>query len=635
MKIIYSSTKLAFLIWVITNLLIALCYFFFISIPRRELELYIFFAILICGIILSIPFFLIVTLSLKILSKWYKSPKTKLESFFVICLITQIPYSLLNAEFFGTFSFQFEISYWGKTLLHLGILSSCTCISLFLFNKQFTNLLTTNSPFMDTNQFNDVTSSKPTENQQKSNNPSLRNDMEQKKSSRILIKGLITAGLILGLLIPTAFVQNLVTERETRHQEVVKEVTKGWATDQTLTGPYLYIPYTTTVKDNENKDVTITRDLFLLPENQNVDGEVIPEIRPRSIYKVLLYRSKIKNMGNFNLQIPKDIAPESIVWKDAKLCLGITDYKGIEEKVSIQFNGARVDVAPGLPIKLTEVISTTAPASENGSENNVAKQETRESIGLSAPVTLSVLDLAKPLSFAFEIKLKGSEQLHFMPLSANSNYTIKSSWASPKFDGNNLPNTRKVSNEGFEAKWSFNNANLPFGTVVKDFNFNKQNLAFGVSLVQPADQYAKTMRSVKYAILFIGLTFALFFIIELMQHKPMHPIQYILIGMALVIFFTLLLSISEFIPFDIAYLIAAFATILLITIYAKAHFGSAKSASVFASLLSGLYAFIFVLIRLEDAALLVGSIGLFIILALIMFGSRKINWYQSSLHTES
>ena len=225
------------------------------------------------------------------------------------------------------------------------------------------------------------------------------------------------------------------------------------------------------------------------------------------------------------------------------------------------------------------------------------------------------------------IKIKGSEQLHFVPLSGNSNYAISSTWANPKFDGNNLPNTRVVEDSGFQAKWNFNNANLPFETTLKDFNFNKLSYAFGVSMLQPTDQYSKTNRSVKYAILFIGLTFALFFIIELMQKKPVHPVQYVLIGIALVIFFTLLLSISEFLMFDAAYCIAAVATILLISFYAKSHFKSNKTASVFGLFLTCLYAFIFVLIRLEDAALLVGSIGLFVILALVMFGSRKINWY--------
>ena len=142
--------------------------------------------------------------------------------------------------------------------------------------------------------------------------------------------------------------------------------------------------------------------------------------------------------------------------------------------------------------------------------------------------------------------------------------------------------------------------------------------------------YNKTMRSVKYAILFIGLTFAFFFIIELMQHKPFHPVQYVLVGLALVIFYTLLLSISEYILFDYAYLVAALATIFLITFYAKGHFESWKTAGIFFGLLSCLYSFIFILIRLEDTALLVGSIGLFIVLALVMYTSRKINWYGNT-----
>jgi inner membrane protein len=297
--------------------------------------------------------------------------------------------------------------------------------------------------------------------------------------------------------------------------------------------------------------------------------------------------------------------------------------------MNISFNGTKYDLAPGLPTKQIETIATPVG---NGQEEYVRTESATkdvEAIGLSTNVTLTLEDLQKPLNFDMQLKIKGSERLHFIPLSGNSNFDIKSTWKDPKFDGSNLPGTRDVNEQGFQAKWSFNNANLPFGTILKDFNFNKQNLAFGVSMVQPADQYTKTNRSVKYAILFIGLTFALFFIIELMQKKPIHPVQYVLIGIALVIFFTLLLSISEFILFDYAYLIAALATVLLITLYAKSHFKSIKTASVFGSLLTCLYAFIFVLIRLEDAALLVGSIGLFIILALVMFGSRKINWYST------
>jgi inner membrane protein len=228
------------------------------------------------------------------------------------------------------------------------------------------------------------------------------------------------------------------------------------------------------------------------------------------------------------------------------------------------------------------------------------------------------------------IKMKGSGMLHFVPLSGNSHYSLESTWPNPSFDGNNLPSERTVTQNGFKAVWNFNKANLPFGTVLHDFKFDQSALAFGVTMVQPADQYAKTNRSIKYAILIIGLTFSLFFIIELMQQKPIHPVQYVLIGLALVIFYSLLLAISEFLEFDYAYLIAAVGTIVLIGLYAKSHFHSWRSAGIFSGVLTLLYGFIFILIRLEDTALLVGSIGLFIILALTMYASKKVNWYGNS-----
>jgi inner membrane protein len=230
------------------------------------------------------------------------------------------------------------------------------------------------------------------------------------------------------------------------------------------------------------------------------------------------------------------------------------------------------------------------------------------------------------------LKIKGSERLYFTPLAGNSSFVMQSKWSNPSFDGNALPTERTVGDSGFKAKWNFNKASLPFTTVLKRTEINKNNFAFGVAMVQPADQYAKTSRSVKYAILIIGLTFALFFIIELMQKKALHPVQYVLVGLALSIFYTLLLSISEIILFDYAYLIAATATVILIMLYAKGHFNNWATASIFGGILSALYGFIFVLIRLEDTALLVGSIGLFIVLALVMYASRKINWYHPSLH---
>lgn len=428
-------------------------------------------------------------------------------------------------------------------------------------------------------------------------------------SNKILIKGLITGALILVMLIPTVFISNLISEREERQKEVVAEVSQKWATSQTVTGPYIVIPYNETSLTTDNKPVVIRKSVILLPEILNVTGNVLPEKRLRSIYTVLLYRSQLAASGSFKVNLPSDINPNNLLYNEARLCLGLNDFKGIEEKVSISFKGQASDLVPGLPA--------------NGIEDT----------GLSANANLTREDLDKDLAFSFDLKLKGSEKLHFVPLCGNGNFELKSPWPDPSFDGNTLPTERTVNEAGFTARWNFNKANLPFTTVLKDAKVDKEAYAFGLSMIQPADQYAKTMRSVKYAILFIGLTFSLFFIIELMQKKPVHPVQYILVGLALIIFYSLLLSISEFILFNYAYLIASAATVLLITLYAKGHFRSWGVAGVFAIVLAALYGFIFVLIQLEDTALLAGSIGLFTVLAFVMYASRKINWYNPSFST--
>ena len=427
---------------------------------------------------------------------------------------------------------------------------------------------------------------------------------------RFLVKGLITGSLILAMLIPTVFINNLVKERESRHKQVATEVGSKWSSAQTLSGPYLYVPYRHYEKDKDGKILEYRRSFWLLPEDLNVDGQVSHEIRKRSIYQVLLYRADLATSGRILPQVPADVDPANILWKDARICMGISDFKGIEEKIVVQLQGQAYELSPGLPDK------------------------TFDKLGLSAVLQPSALDLSKPLDFSTRVKLKGSESLHFNPLSGNSRYTLRSSWPNPSFDGNSLPGEKQVSDSGFQATWTFNKANLPFNTLLREASLEMESLAFGVTLLQPADNYAKTERSVKYAILFIGLTFSLFFIVEILQKKPVHPVQYVLIGLALVIFYTLLLSISEFLPFDYAYLLSGSATILLITLYAWSHFRKFSSAALFASVLSLLYAFIFVLIRLEDTALLVGSVALFFVLALVMYASRNIRWYAPETSPE-
>lgn len=422
--------------------------------------------------------------------------------------------------------------------------------------------------------------------------------------NRVFFKGIVIGILMLIMLIPSALVQELVRERKGRQQQVSDEVSSKWASAQILSGPYLNIPYDQIATLPDNKVETVKRNFLILPESLDVNGTIEHSIRKRSIYNVLLYKVNAKFIGDFIIKLPEGVDSQNVRWKEAKLCFNLSDFRGIEEKIVVNFKSKEHELAPGLP---TEYFGKK---------------------GLSVPVELSEADLSTSIPFGTRMKIKGSEDIGFMPLAGNSQFKMTSTWPSPSFTGSVVPSERTVSDSGFTAQWKFNKANLPFSTAIVDDNKNADlDFDFGISLLQPTDQYAKTERCAKYAILFIGLTFGLFFIVEITRRKPVHPIQYILVGLALAIFYTLLLSISEFIHFDVAYLISATAVVTMITLYSRQLFKSNRSSSLTAGILAMLYAFIFVLIRLEDTALLVGSIGLFIVLGIVMYSSRKIDWY--------
>ncbi|MBC7722449.1 MAG: cell envelope integrity protein CreD [Pedobacter sp.] len=610
----YSALRIAVKIWFTTNVIFGIGWLgFSILLQTHEWWATSLLASFMASIFSS-PAIFILKAALSIIKK--KNILNKVKTLINICLAITFIYGLLGAciNLIINYSVNLIPPFLTGLVICTVILFACTLIAIHIqinpiksYLQTATNLLphytSTIHPLHQINTNMETTiKQQPNQSWEKKPQSSFTN------TNKTMIKAIVTAVLILAMMIPTLFISNLVSEREERQKEVVKEVTSKWATQQTITSPYLYIPYLTHQNGVIGKGNFDKKYLLFLPENLKVNSIVIPEQRPRSIYKVLLYKSNITAKGDIKIQLPKDINPADIQLADAKICMGLTDFKGIEERVSVNLSGNNYELTPGLPT------------------NDI------DSFGLSAPINLTTASLGTNLSFEVSLKVKGSEKLYFTPLAGNSSFSMQSNWGSPSFDGNILPSERTITDNNFTAKWTFNKASLPFGTTIKSFNFNKNNFAFGVSLMQPADQYAKTSRSVKYAILIIGLTFALFFIIELMQQKALHPIQYIFVGLALIIFYTLLLSISEFILFDYAYLIAATATVVLIMLYAKSHFNNWKTASIFGSILSALYGFIFVLIRLEDTALLVGSIGLFIVLALVMYTSRKINWFNPSLH---
>lgn len=424
--------------------------------------------------------------------------------------------------------------------------------------------------------------------------------------NKTLLKGFLIGFLILLMLIPAAIVSNLVSERQERQAEVVKEVSSKWAGEQTIIGPIVIVPYKVYVQQG-SATIAKTMYLNLLPESLLINGNAIPEVRRRSLYTVMLYRSDIELSGSFNpSEVQRwNIAPQDIMWEQSKLVLGLNDARGLEEEVVLNWDNTKKTMEAG-------VINSGVVSS-----------------GLNTSVAF---DSAGKASFNVRIKLKGSSRLYFTPVGKTTEVNLKSAWKSPAFDGQYLPDKPAViSADGFNAHWKILQVSRNYPQCWPSGNtYEVEKSAFGVKLIQPADGYAKTDRSVKYAILFIALTFTVFFFIEILQKKQVHPLQYILVGLALCIFYTLLLSISEYTGFNPAYFIAAVATVSLIGSYVWGIFKTFKIAAGFIFALGGLYTYIFILIQLEDYALLFGSIGLFVILAIIMYYSRKIDWYNTS-----
>ena len=422
-------------------------------------------------------------------------------------------------------------------------------------------------------------------------------------NNRILIKGLLVAFLILIMLIPGVFVTDLVYERQKRQAEVVKEITSKWAEQQTIIGPILMLPYMEAYKTADGKMGETRKTAFILPDELHISGSMDPLEKKRSLYSVMLYRSDLKLTGRFgtlpiaSLQIP----PGAILWKEARLAISVGDVRGIEDHVQLEWNGSKQPLDAGVP------------------DNNVLKT------GLSVPVTV---DTQGQYTFSINLSCRGSAYLYFTPLGKTTEVDLTAKWKDPAFDGQYLPSTSTVTDKDFKAHWKILPLSRSFPQYWKEGARSFENATFGVRLIQPVDGYAKTFRSVKYAILFIALTFICFFFLEILQKRLVHPLQYLLVGMALTIFYTLLLSISEYAGFNLAYLIASVATVSLIGMYSWSIFKNGKTAVGFTLSLSALYTYIFVLIQSEDYALIFGSIGLFIIIAIIMYYSRKIDWYS-------
>ncbi len=427
---------------------------------------------------------------------------------------------------------------------------------------------------------------------------------------------LISIGiLILILLIPTSMLTSLIRERQNIRDQATDEVSSKWGLQQTIGGPVISVPYKETIKDENGFIEEVTRYAHFLPEQVNITGTVLPEKRYRGIYVVMLYKAQLHVSGSFshpdfNLL---NIAPGDLLPSDAFMSVGIPDLKGINESVTMKVNNLSHDFGPGIPV---------------------------DDIFYSGMSFQFPLGTDSVYHFEFDISINGSTSLSFLPFGKETNVQIISPWGSPSFEGSFLPDSRSVNDSGFTAKWKVLqlNRNYPqqgtgsFIPGIKDngdrFNPGESGAAaFGVKLLLPIDEYQKTLRSVKYCIMFIIITFLTFFFVEVLSKRRIHAIQYLLVGSAICLFYVLLLSISEHLRFSSAYLVSCLSILILVTAYVRFVFKNSMLTAVFACILAILYGFFYSLLQLEDYSLLLGSIGLFIILATIMYLTRKVDWY--------
>ncbi len=422
------------------------------------------------------------------------------------------------------------------------------------------------------------------------------------------IKILIIGGLVILLMIPMFMIENLITERGQTQEDAINEVSEKWSLAQTISGPYLNIQYPVTTENNGKKEVSI-KDLLLFPDELLIDGQLKTEILKRSLYEVNVYQSELTLKGSFSSEelIKSRIDMDNLKFDQAAICLNLTDMRGISEQISITLNDSVYIFEPGM---------------DNRGINNT---------GVHAIADLSALKTDKKLPYEIKIKLKGSQSINFIPLGKTTQVNLKANWNTPSFIGNYLPNNREITENDFSAQWQVLNLNRNYSQVSINYNQNIkdiENSSFGVNFKIPVEQYQQSMRSAKYAILIILLTFGVIFFTEIMNKTRIHALQYLLVGLALCLFYSLLLSFSEHIGFNPAYLLSSALTVLLVGGYMLGIIRKKKPAFIMVGLLSILYLYIFVLIQLETFALLAGSLGLFTILAIVMYFSKKIDWFN-------
>jgi inner membrane protein len=422
------------------------------------------------------------------------------------------------------------------------------------------------------------------------------------------MRALLVAILVLLLLIPLSMVQDLVREREARKDDVVREVGATWGESQTITGPLISVPFSSTVRvdlgDGRYEMRDQTQYAHFLPEQLDVETTLDPEKRHRGIYDVVVYKGHVAMKLSFAhlTEDPLTVA-NKLQWGKAVLCLGISDLRSIKEQVVAASDRGHFPFEPGVPTN--DIISS----------------------GLSVPFPLDSVMLGRTIDLSIALELNGSGSFRLVPTGRSTRASMRSTWPDPSFQGAFPPDTSQVGNNGFTARWTVLHLNRPYPQAfIGSRGDELAASAFGTDLILPVDEYQKSTRAGKYGIMLIVMVFLVFFFVEVLQKIRIHPIQYVLVGLALCIFYTLLLALSEQVGFSAAYVISAIAVIGLVVFYARSVFKVARATQLLGLVMLLVFGFMFTVIDQEDYALLIGSIGLFIVLAIVMAVSRKIDW---------
>lgn len=434
------------------------------------------------------------------------------------------------------------------------------------------------------------------------------------------VKVMVVGFLMIVMLIPLGMIHGLIYERTTRRDDVVSEVSRTWSNKQVAGGFILSVPYTVSSTNDYGKPITTEHVARFLPETLAIDGRLVPEFRHRSLFEVTVYTAHLTMNGTFRrpdlaaLRIDESTARLHDAW----LTIGVGDLRGVNQGVSVTWNGAALATSPAMDAAGmgSQAMDVKIPGLVSASASATASTERAE------------------IPFEVKIDLKGTQEISFQPGGRTTTVRLASTWPHPAFAGAFLPDKSRISDAGFDAEWRLSHLGRGYPQAWRDEDMRPQQIEqaavasrFGVTLFTPVDIYHRAERSTKYGALFILLTFCTFFVVELLQRRRLHPVQYLLVGAALCLFYLLLLSLSEHIGFGFAYLAAAAGTIGVIGMYAGHVLGGLGQGVRMVAGLSLLYGFLYVLLQLEDYALLVGSVSLFLILAAVMYATRRVDWY--------